>query len=192
MRDKFLYVIAAYPAGPVKLGLSGDPPRRLRQLQTGQAERLVLHHCEAVEAARGSLLERLLHRDVRHQRQLGEWFAMSVAEAISYVQFTIIQYALVDDLKGAFAPAERKGWIVTEPNIGATVRLYNDPLNECFDEGQVIAVKDGVITVEFCDWQQTWPADDFRYGLQSARPYFEPLSIGTIVQRFPVGERRSE
>jgi hypothetical protein len=84
---------------------------------------------------------------------------------------------------------ETKGRILTKPEIGATVRLYADSLNDCFDEGKVIAVEHGVVIVEFCDWQQMWPVADLRSSGQCARRYFEPLSTGTVVRRFPVGRK---
>lgn len=97
--QRFLYVIAASPAGPVKLGVSNDPERRLRQLQTGHAERLHLFHTEPVDSERSRLFERLLHRDINHHRQHGEWFRLTAEAAILHVQFTIIEYDLEPDLQ---------------------------------------------------------------------------------------------
>ena len=90
-----MYVIASHPEGPVKLGISADPDSRVRQLQTGHSEQLQVFHREPVNEDRIKLFERLLHRDNRHHRVRGEWFNISVDHAISYVQFTIIQYDLV-------------------------------------------------------------------------------------------------
>jgi Meiotically up-regulated gene 113 len=83
----FLYVIAARKEGPVKLGLSQDPQRRVRQLQTGSAEQLVIHHVEEVSDARVKLAESALHRMLGHRRMKGEWFNMTVEEAIADVTF---------------------------------------------------------------------------------------------------------
>jgi predicted GIY-YIG superfamily endonuclease len=91
----FIYVIAANPSGPVKLGISNNPEKRVRQLQTGHADTLYVFHKEPVEQERVKIFERLLHRDNRHMRLRGEWFNMSVEHAISYVLFTIIQYELI-------------------------------------------------------------------------------------------------
>jgi hypothetical protein len=99
MPAQFLYVIAASSEGPVKLGISADPPQRLQSLQTGHPERLRLFHSEPVDPERGPLLERLLHRDNRLYQQIGEWFNLTVAKAIGSVQFTIIEYALEADLR---------------------------------------------------------------------------------------------
>lgn len=96
-----LYVIGASPDGPVKLGISATPERRVSELQTGHADRLQLFHSEPIgEKAR--LFERLLHRDIRYLRMVGEWFNMTVADAIQHVKFTVIEYDGVDDLADKF------------------------------------------------------------------------------------------
>jgi hypothetical protein len=95
--EQYLYVIAAHPEGPVKLGMSANPEKRLRQLQTGHAEPLSLFHVEPIEAARCRLFERLLHRDIGCHRKQGEWFALTTEAAILQVKFTVIQYDLKDD-----------------------------------------------------------------------------------------------
>lgn len=94
MPEHYLYVIASAPEGPVKLGRSRDPDRRARQLQTGHVGQLAVFHREPLDAERAALFERLLHRDWRHRRCRAEWFAMSVADAIAAVRFTVVQYAL--------------------------------------------------------------------------------------------------
>jgi hypothetical protein len=81
----FLYVIAADPAGPVKLGLSINPEKRVRQLQTGNVAKLILHHIEEVDEDRVKAAESALHKLLRHKRLKGEWFSLTVEEAISEV-----------------------------------------------------------------------------------------------------------
>lgn len=88
----FLYVIAAREQGPTKLGISDDPARRLKQLQTGHPETLMIFHKEAVDAPLAYYLERNLHKSISHRRLRGEWFDLAVAEAISHIIFTLIHY----------------------------------------------------------------------------------------------------
>ena len=90
-----MYVIASDAAGPVKLGISADPDKRRSDLQTGHPEPLTVFHREAVDIERVRLYERLLHRDNNHHRFRGEWFRLTVVEAIAYVQLTLIEYDLV-------------------------------------------------------------------------------------------------
>lgn len=105
MIEHFLYVIApaAHENGPCKLGISsGDPNRRLKQLQTGHPERLSVRHIEPVAPEKARIMERLLHRDIGYLRAHGEWFNLSVKDAIAHVTFTIIQYDGVFDLTYKF------------------------------------------------------------------------------------------
>lgn len=88
----FLYVIAAETTGPVKIGISNDPDKRLRQLQTGHVASLSLHHAEPIAAHKVKTMERLLHRDMAHRRVRGEWFGMTVDEARRQIAFTIMRY----------------------------------------------------------------------------------------------------
>lgn len=83
----FLYVIASHPSGPVKLGLSRHPEKRVRQLQTGCSEPLSIFHIEEVEEDRVKIAEKALHRLLNHKRVRGEWFDLSVEEAVSEVLF---------------------------------------------------------------------------------------------------------
>ena len=100
MKPQFLYVIApeASDYGPCKLGISTNPARRVKQLQTGHSETLAVRYSEEVDPDKVYLFEKLLHRDINYLRQRGEWFKLSVEDAISHVQFTIIQYGSVVDL----------------------------------------------------------------------------------------------
>jgi hypothetical protein len=94
----FLYVIGAVTDGPVKLGISANPERRLRQLQTGHHQQLHLFHTEPVASDRARLYDRLLHRDIGHMRSHGEWFHITVEDAIAYIICTFIDYDSVENL----------------------------------------------------------------------------------------------
>lgn len=99
-----MYVIANNTDGPVKLGISHDPHSRTKQLQTGHVDKLEVFHQEPVDKSKIKIFERLLHRDNRHYRIRGEWFNMSVKDAICYIQYTIIRYDLlsIDELQRLF------------------------------------------------------------------------------------------
>ena len=88
----FLYVIGAVTDGPVKLGISADPDRRVCQLQTGHSQRLQVYHTEPVQPEKAHLFERLLHKCLRHRRIRGEWFNLSVEQAIADLRFVFIEY----------------------------------------------------------------------------------------------------
>ena len=96
--ERTIYVIAASPEGPVKLGISNDASKRLKQLQTGQDKTLVLYAEEKCRATHTHLLEKLLHKQLAHYRIRGEWFEIDVDTAISEVKFAIIRWESDDSL----------------------------------------------------------------------------------------------
>lgn len=90
-----IYVIASSKTnlGPVKIGISDNPEKRMKQLQTAFPEKLEIKYIEPFETKiKARELEKFLHKDISHLRSHGEWFSISVEEAIRYVQFTVIAY----------------------------------------------------------------------------------------------------
>ena len=71
-----LYLIGYQESGiyHIKIGIAADPSRRLQQIQTGNGHRLSLLKTIACIAPRR--VEMGLHRQFKHYRQSGEWFAM--------------------------------------------------------------------------------------------------------------------
>jgi hypothetical protein len=97
--ESFVYVIAAGAEGPVKVGFSADPDRRLRQLQTGHPERLEIFHRQGFDAALAPLMEKLVHKLMAPKRRQGEWFAYTVEDAIAGVEFSLIRYGEHSNLR---------------------------------------------------------------------------------------------
>lgn len=90
-----IYVIssAKHHNGPVKIGISNKPEKRLKQLQTGFPEKLEIKYVEPLDSrVKARTLENHLHKDIRHHRSHGEWFNIDVKSAIAYVKFTLINY----------------------------------------------------------------------------------------------------
>jgi hypothetical protein len=94
MIDHYLYVIAP-KAGlkPCKIGISKDPDRRVKQLQTGFPERLMVHHREPVPADRARFYERQFLREMNYKRTHGEWLDLSVDHAIQMMKWVLIHYS---------------------------------------------------------------------------------------------------
>ena len=90
--NTFIYVIGYDEEGPVKIGISTKPERRLKQLQTGQDKVLRLHHTESTSSGFPKFLEQFVHSQVNHRRLKGEWFDLSVADAIAEVKFAIMTW----------------------------------------------------------------------------------------------------
>ena len=79
--DMFVYAIQEEETGNVKLGISKDPYGRLKQLQTGNSQRLRLVSFSKAENRYDD--ERLLHQEAAHYHVNGEWFT---SEAANYLQ----------------------------------------------------------------------------------------------------------
>jgi|SRR5690349_23447382 len=82
-----VYVIQADEDGPVKIGVSSNPERRLAQLQTGNPARLVLvavFLCTTWLIAR--TLEAAVHLALAPFRLAGEWFRVSPTKACSTIE----------------------------------------------------------------------------------------------------------
>ena len=76
----------------MKIGISQRPEKRLKQLQTAQPQRLELKHTAEVVVRHAKLLEQFAHAQIGHRRLVGEWFDLSVANAILEVQYCIIRW----------------------------------------------------------------------------------------------------
>ncbi len=86
MEETFIYIIAASENGPVKIGYSERPERRVRQLQTGHATKLKLYFSQPVAKSDARRIEKLIHTTVSYRRVVGEWFDLRVSDAIAEVQ----------------------------------------------------------------------------------------------------------
>lgn len=75
-RTGYVYFIQAFSGGPIKIGYSKNPQRRLAQIQTHHPEHLDL--IGVVPANRGELEQRL-HQELADWRLSGEWFEDSRA-----------------------------------------------------------------------------------------------------------------
>jgi len=76
----FLYIIRDQ-SHRYKLGIAGNPTKRLAQLQTGCASRLQLVHQIEINPGIPALgFEKRVHSWFLGQRCVGEWFKLSEAE----------------------------------------------------------------------------------------------------------------
>jgi hypothetical protein len=92
VKSHYLYVIGASRSGPLKLGISVNPDRRVNELQTGHAARLQVYHQEPVAPEKARVFESLLHKNLNHRRTHGEWFDVTVEQAIADIIFVLIEH----------------------------------------------------------------------------------------------------
>jgi hypothetical protein len=91
MRHSYIYIIGS-TAPPYKVGISKDPVRRLRELQTGFPLPLSILHQAELPVTRTKMLETVIHRNLKHQRLAGEWFDVPLDQLILEVEYVIIRY----------------------------------------------------------------------------------------------------
>lgn len=79
----FVYVIGYSKLGPVKVGITHNPYKRLQQLQTAHHEPLKFFHCEFMEDRKQALaVEEKFHSIEDEFRLKGEWFSLAPDSAI--------------------------------------------------------------------------------------------------------------
>jgi hypothetical protein len=88
----YVYIIGA-DAPPYKVGISRDPVKRLKALQTGHPARLKIHHVVATPAAKTRLLETVIHANLKLHRCEGEWFDIPLDKLKLEVEYVMIRYA---------------------------------------------------------------------------------------------------
>jgi hypothetical protein len=81
---KYIYLIQSQEEGYYKIGISKNPQKRIKQLQTGNSSPLKLIETYKTEYA--EKIEGTLHRRYSHYHKTGEWFDMSVAEEASFLR----------------------------------------------------------------------------------------------------------
>ena len=90
------YFIQSVLGGPIKIGISSDPPRRLKTLQTSCHQKL------QIIAMLDGDQEKEIHRQFSHLRTYGEWF-----EAVE----ELTQWIRTNDFTGDGKPAHRNALV---------------------------------------------------------------------------------
>lgn len=81
---KSIYLIQSLENGYYKIGVSKNPNRRLSTLQTGNSSKLKLVITYQTDLA--YKIEKSLHNKFSHTNKIGEWFDLSVVEALTFVE----------------------------------------------------------------------------------------------------------
>lgn len=91
MAISYIYVIGG-DAPPYKIGISKDPQRRLKSLQTGHPYPLKIHHIEETDISMTKLLETTIHRHLKLHKTKGEWFDVSLENLLLDLRYVIMRY----------------------------------------------------------------------------------------------------
>ena len=83
--SKYVYLISDYNSYSYKIGISNNPEKRLKSLQTGNEKNLKIIHkilCENY-----SDVERALHNKYSFSKINGEWFELTQEDIKSFPDF---------------------------------------------------------------------------------------------------------
>lgn len=83
--SKYVYLIRNEETGNYKIGVSVNPRKRIKQLQTGSGEELQL--IESFRSRYPRRIENALHQKYRHLRRSGEWFYLSIEDEVSFIDY---------------------------------------------------------------------------------------------------------
>jgi hypothetical protein len=72
--NRAVYFMQANGGGPIKIGSTVNPDKRLKQMQTHQPEEIVIRRLVWVDAEIGYALETALRRAFGYAQMRGEWF----------------------------------------------------------------------------------------------------------------------
>lgn len=89
--EYFIYVIGPENP-PIKIGITNNCNRRLKSLQTGHSQKLLIHHQESVNKELAKTFESIIHKNLKIKKTHGEWFNISVEQAINEIKYVLIRY----------------------------------------------------------------------------------------------------
>lgn len=92
----YIYVIGGTEK-PYKIGITRNLEQRLKNLQTGHPYELKIHYKEEIPESQVRLIEQTIHKTIKHKQTHGEWFDISLEDAISEVKFAKIRYLKDED-----------------------------------------------------------------------------------------------
>lgn len=87
----YIYIIGSNNP-PYKIGISKNPKKRLRNIQTGHPHKLEILELRETDSKRTKLLESVIHKHLDRYRMKGEWFDISLEEARLHLDFALIRY----------------------------------------------------------------------------------------------------
>ena len=80
---RYVYLIRGND-GKYKIGIAKNPAQRIKQLQTGNSDKLQL--IETYQSENAFKIETSLHHQYGHLRAHGEWFDLSLEEEVTFIE----------------------------------------------------------------------------------------------------------
>ena len=92
-KKDYLYIIQSDVSGMIKIGRSKDPAKRLKQLQTGNPNKLRL----IASFKELGWREKIIHESLKKWSEEGEWFNIECVGSIPDDLYEKIDYGSFDD-----------------------------------------------------------------------------------------------
>ncbi|HCG8575818.1 GIY-YIG nuclease family protein [Vibrio parahaemolyticus] len=114
----------------IKIGISTDPIKRLKNLQTGNSRRLALMGW--INSNNDRELERELHQKYQAQRVIGEWFEINHEIVLDLLkQYSYCSYIALQTNAGELIGCDRHGIPEYEDTWEWSSTEYSDFCPEC-------------------------------------------------------------
>lgn len=108
----FIYIIGYSDSdGPIKVGFSANPSRRLADLQTSHHSKLEVRFAKKVDLFRGNEVEKKVHAALHEYRLSGEWFSAPfdvASNAIEQISELVEKQRVADERRAKIRDKERK------------------------------------------------------------------------------------
>lgn len=91
----YIYIIGS-DNPPYKIGISKNPDKRLKSLQTGHPFPLQIHSARLTDISETKYLERMIHQNLKFYRTKGEWFNIELKDAILEVEYAVMRYSRIE------------------------------------------------------------------------------------------------
>ena len=95
MNKSFIYVIGDN-ASPYKIGFTKDPNKRLKSLQTGNPSKLNMLYKQEINESETKFIEKQIHNVLKRKQVSGEWFDITLEDAILEVKYAVMKHSKVD------------------------------------------------------------------------------------------------
>jgi len=80
---RYIYLIRGNN-GKYKIGIAKNPSQRIKQLQTGNSDKLEI--IETYQSENAFKIETSLHHQYSYARNEGEWFDLSLTDEVSFLK----------------------------------------------------------------------------------------------------------
>lgn len=130
LRTRYIYIIGAREARPLKIGIATNLKARLTSLQIGHWQELVAHHTETVPATLAEPIEKALHKHFSDRHVRGEWFDIDLAEAQAALTATVHRAIQAFEARDSFSYGGCLRLCADPEGVQAAVTHYRNRANQ--------------------------------------------------------------